>query len=131
MIENKQILENKNEEPKFASLHTWYRFYQNLDEEINYEGLAAEFEKEEERGQACFSTLFGLYRHGGFVKNRLMNIDNLDRDINQTIIIAIRTNEFKRGQNNYCLLNPELIEEWCNDFNDVLDYKTTVRHFIN
>lgn len=131
MIENKQVLENKNVEPRFSSLHTWYRFYQNLDEEINYEELAEKFK--EEGGKPCFSSLFCLYTSSdGFNSNRSwINIDNLDMDSDQTILIAIRTDGFIQSQNNYCLLNPELIEEWCNDFNDVLDYKTTVRHFTN
>lgn len=131
MIENKQILKDKNEEPRFGNYNTWYRFYQNLDEEINYEDLAAEFENR--GGEACFGALFYLYRSGirRSGSSGYINVDKLDTDSNQTILIVIRTNKFKHGQNNYCLLNPELIEEWCNDFNDVLDYKTTVRHFTN
>lgn len=133
MIENELLQKNKEVEPSYTNYHTFYRFYQNLDKDLDYAALFKEF-REGFGVDVCFARAFSVLNN---YKEELENynkssrsimIDKLDLNGNGTFVIGIRLGNFKSKQsaNNYCLIDPSYINEWCSTFKDELDYSVEV-----
>ena len=59
MIENELLQKNNEKEPEYTNYYTWYRFYQNLKEDLNYEKLFKEF-KTGVGVDICFAKIFRI-----------------------------------------------------------------------
>ena len=131
MIENELLQKNKEQEPTYTNYYTWYRYYQNLDHEIDLNVFFQEF-RDDIGTDICFSKIFRLLEKytnvDDYGPSKNMPIASFDINQSETIFIGIRLKDFKKrpDANNFCLIDPKYIDEWCNCFRDIIDYKATI-----
>ena len=132
MIENELLQKDKEQEPSnYSNYYTWYRYYQNLDKELDYKQLFKEFRNGIGKW-VCFSSLFrtleNFKKDIGYHKCQMLQIDELDTSGSETILIGMWLRDFgkRSSENNYCLVSPKYIDEWCRAFQDVFKYDVAV-----
>lgn len=129
MIENELLQKNNEKEPEYTNYYTWYRFYQNLKEDLNYKELFKEF-KTRVGVDICFAKIFRILEN--FNENissntSIIKVKQLDKQGSVTLLIGIWLKNFstRSSTNNYCLIDPKYIDEWCRAFKDVVNYEVT------
>lgn len=129
MIKNSRLLGRREVEPRYTSYATWYKYYQELNkEDLNFDIL---FNKTffNNNSNACFSQLFRKIRaakEGDRISGELIDVPKYSTNNSGTLLIGLKLGNFRDGENNYCLLSPGAIDEWCNAFTDIVDYKATI-----
>lgn len=130
MIKNSRLLGRREVEPRYTSYATWYKYYQELNkEDLNFDTLFNKTFFKSDNYNACFSLMFRAIRaakEGERISNKVMDVPKYSTNNSGTLLIGLKLGYFKDGENNYCLLSPSAIDEWCNAFTDIVNYKATV-----
>ena len=80
--------------------------------------------------QACFSSMFKLLdnRSTASSSSYIIHLHEgvFHKDEQVTIFIYFLLKDFKRNNNNYCILQRNYIKEWCDDLKDMIEYSTDI-----